>query len=83
MEEFNVTDLPLTSQLKDAETTLEFTRSNLDGTFYQSRAEADVQIRRRHFFSPLSHTLADAVNRDADMVEYTAEEEVRTFKCQY
>ncbi len=80
MEEFHVTELPLTLQVKDAETTLEFARSNTEGTFYQSRAEADVQIRRRHFFSALSHTLANAVNRDADMVEYTAEEEVRTFK---
>ncbi|KAH9885262.1 MFS general substrate transporter [Cubamyces lactineus] len=44
-----------------------------EGTFYQSRtAEA---TKRKHFFSPPDAALADAVNQDADNVEYTEDEE--------
>ena len=45
-----------------------------EGTFYQSRAAGAT--KRRHFFSPPDAALADAVNQDADNVEYTEEEEV-------
>ncbi|KAI0664161.1 MFS general substrate transporter [Cubamyces menziesii] len=44
-----------------------------EGTFYQSRAAGAT--KRRHFFSPPDAALADAVNQDADNVEYTEEEE--------
>lgn len=52
---------------------------NKQGTFYQSTA--DAAIKRKHFFSPLDHSLADAVNKDAADVEYTAEEEVSSMTC--
>ncbi|KAH9848661.1 major facilitator superfamily domain-containing protein [Lenzites betulinus] len=44
-----------------------------DGTFYQSQVTGKAE--RKHFFSPPDATLADAVNRDADSVEFTEEEE--------
>ena len=47
------------------------------GTFHQTQVQATgIGKTRKHFFSPLSSTLADAVNRDAEAVEYTLEEEV-------
>lgn len=45
-----------------------------DGTYHQSQV-GDKPVRR-HFFSPPDGALADAVNRDADEVEFTEEEEV-------
>ncbi|KAI0705499.1 MFS general substrate transporter [Earliella scabrosa] len=44
-----------------------------DGTYHQSRV-GDKPVRR-HFFSPPDGTLAEAVNQDADCVEFTEEEE--------
>ncbi|KAI9056451.1 MFS general substrate transporter [Trametes sanguinea] len=44
-----------------------------EGTFHQARVAG--QVRRKHFFSPPDAALAEAVNRDADNVEYTEEEE--------
>ncbi|KAI0822431.1 major facilitator superfamily domain-containing protein [Trametes gibbosa] len=44
-----------------------------EGSFYQSQVIGKAE--RRHFFSPPDATLADAVNRDADNVEFTEEEE--------
>ena len=52
------------------------TRTNTAGIFYQREAQANGIKERKHFFSPLSSTLAEALNRDAETVEYTAEEEV-------
>ncbi|KJA17831.1 hypothetical protein HYPSUDRAFT_146000 [Hypholoma sublateritium FD-334 SS-4] len=48
--------------------------SNSEGTANQ--ALQGPKPKRKHFFSPLDHTYADAVHRDAQMVEYTAEEEL-------
>ena len=51
-----------------------------DGTYHQSRV-GDKPVRR-HFFSPPDGTLAEAVNQDADCVEFTEEEEVGSrFYC--
>ena len=51
--------------------------ANPEGIFYQLQAEQQQAARRRkHFFSPPPPILADAVNKDADSVEYTPEEEV-------
>jgi hypothetical protein len=47
--------------------------SNKEGTSYQSQLGA--KAKRAHFFSPLDPAYADAVHRDAETVEYTAEEE--------
>ncbi|KAI0672413.1 MFS general substrate transporter [Trametes maxima] len=44
-----------------------------EGTFHQ--AQVSGQAERKHFFSPPDSALADAVNRDADNVEFTEEEE--------
>lgn len=45
-----------------------------EGTFHQARVSGRPE--RKHFFSPPDASLADAVNRDADNVEFTDEEEV-------
>ena len=51
--------------------------ANPEGIFYQLQAEQQQAAhRRKHFFSPPPPILADAVNKDADSVEYTPEEEV-------
>ncbi|KDR77295.1 hypothetical protein GALMADRAFT_66247 [Galerina marginata CBS 339.88] len=47
--------------------------TNKEGILYQS--ELGPKAHRKHFFSPLDSSYADAVNRDAEAVEYTAEEE--------
>ncbi|KAF8902600.1 MFS general substrate transporter [Gymnopilus junonius] len=47
--------------------------TNKDGTFHQS--ELGPKPKRKYFFSPLDPAYADAVHRDAESVEYTAEEE--------
>ena len=48
--------------------------TNKDGTLHQS--ELGPKPKRKHFFSPLDPAYADAVHRDAESVEYSAEEEV-------
>lgn len=51
--------------------------ANPDGTFYQTQAALEPSARKRkHFFSPPPPQLAEAVNKDAETVEYTPEEEV-------
>ncbi|CAA7268788.1 unnamed protein product [Cyclocybe aegerita] len=47
--------------------------TNKDGTLHQ--AELGPKPQREHFFSPLDSRYAEAVHRDAEMVEYTPEEE--------
>lgn len=49
-------------------------QGNEDGTLHQSGL--GPKPHRRHFFSPLDPTYAEAVNRDAEDVKYTPEEEV-------
>lgn len=46
---------------------------NNDGTFYQS--QLGQRAKRKHFFSPLDPTFAEAVHKDAETVNFTAEEE--------
>ena len=50
-----------------------------DGTFHQSQVSGQPAAVRRHFFSPPDGALADAVNRDADNVDFTLAEEVCTY----
>lgn len=45
-----------------------------EGTFHQAQVAGIA--KRKHFFSPPDASLAEAVNRDADNVEFTEEEEV-------
>ena len=45
-----------------------------EGTFYQSKVVGKAV--RKHFFSPPDAALAEAVNLDADHVEFTEAEEV-------
>ncbi|CDO68592.1 hypothetical protein BN946_scf184996.g23 [Trametes cinnabarina] len=45
----------------------------VEGTFHQAKVAG--KVRRKHFFSPPDAALAEAVNKDADNVEYTEEEE--------
>ncbi|KAI0357778.1 MFS general substrate transporter [Trametes cingulata] len=44
-----------------------------EGTFHQSQVAGRAE--RKHFFSPPDAALAEAVNKDADNVEFTEEEE--------
>ncbi|KAJ3829483.1 MFS general substrate transporter [Lentinula raphanica] len=46
-----------------------------EGTARQS--ELGPKLKRAHFFSPLDPAVAEAVNRDAETVEYTADEEYK------
>ncbi|KAE9410087.1 MFS general substrate transporter [Gymnopus androsaceus JB14] len=46
-----------------------------DGTAHQD--ELGSRLKRAHFFSPLDPACAQAVNLDAEMVQYTAEEEYK------
>ncbi len=48
---------------------------NREGTAHQSAL--GPKPKRKHFFSPLDSTYADAVNLDAESVEFTPEEDVR------
>lgn len=50
--------------------------SNREGTTYQ--AQLAVRAHRAHFFSPLDPAYSEAVHRDAESVEFTADEEVQT-----
>lgn len=45
-----------------------------EGTSYQEALGTKAQ--RKHFFSPLDSSRAEAVHRDAETVQYTPEEEV-------
>jgi len=45
------------------------------GTLHQNAIGHKAQ--RRHFFSPLDPESAEAVHKDAEVVQYTPEEEVR------
>jgi hypothetical protein len=45
-----------------------------EGTHHQLALGS--QAKRKHFFSPLDPTYAEAVHKDAEAVEYTPEEEV-------
>lgn len=46
-----------------------------EGTFHQMQAEADPTRTWKQFFSPLPRIAADAVNKDAETVEFTPDEE--------
>ncbi|KAJ3760004.1 MFS general substrate transporter [Lentinula raphanica] len=46
-----------------------------EGTARQN--ELGPKLKRTHFFSPLDPAVAEAVNRDAETVEYTADEEYK------
>lgn len=45
-----------------------------EGTYHQ--AQFDFKVKRKHFFSPLDASYAEAVHRDAERVQFTPEEEV-------
>jgi hypothetical protein len=45
-----------------------------NGTLYQN--VIGTKAPRKHFFSPLDPTLADAVHQDAETVQYSPEDEV-------
>jgi len=47
------------------------------GTLHQNAIGHEA--RRRFFFSPLDPVLAEAVHKDAEVVQYTPEEEVRSY----
>ncbi|OJT07696.1 hypothetical protein TRAPUB_1437 [Trametes pubescens] len=47
-----------------------------EGTFHQAQVAGIAE--RKHFFSPPDASLAEAVNRDADNVEFTEDEEVNS-----
>lgn len=47
-----------------------------EGTYHQS--QLDDKAVRKHFFSPLDPSYSEAVNRDAETVRFTSEEEVRS-----
>lgn len=48
---------------------------NTEGTFHQG--QMGPKPKRKHFFSSLDPSYADAVHRDAASVEYSEDEEVR------
>ena len=50
---------------------------NKEGTSHQS--ELGPKAMRNHFFAPLDSAYADAVDKDAEFVEFTADEEVWLF----
>jgi hypothetical protein len=50
-------------------------QSNTEGTFHQMGL--GLRTKRKHFFSPLDPSYANAVHRDAETVEYSEAEEVR------
>jgi hypothetical protein len=50
---------------------------NKEGTSYQSAV--GPKATRKHFFAPLDPAYADAVDKDAEFVEFTANEEVWLF----
>ncbi|KZT28221.1 MFS general substrate transporter [Neolentinus lepideus HHB14362 ss-1] len=48
-------------------------QANSDGTFHQS--QLGTKAKRKHFFSPLDPSYAEAVHKDAESVDFTQEEE--------
>ena len=50
---------------------------NKEGTSHQS--ELGPEAKQKHFFAPLDPAYADAVNKDAEYVAFTADEEVWSF----
>lgn len=52
-------------------------QQEIEGTLHQK--ELGPKAQRKHFFSPLDPAWAEAVHRDAELVQYTPEEEVRQF----
>lgn len=75
MIEISAIDLPSPEAVAEAKDTEDcrVEEANADGTHYQS--QLGEKLRRRNFFSPLDTTVADAVHKDAEFVEYTEEEE--------
>jgi len=61
--------------IEEAEKVLD--HPNKEGTSHQS--ELGPKAKRKHFFAPLDPAYADAVNKDAEFVEFTADEEVWLF----
>ncbi|THH18893.1 hypothetical protein EW146_g2180 [Bondarzewia mesenterica] len=57
----------------DAEVS-EGAKPNVEGTLYQS--QLGEKSTRKHFFSPLDSTVAEAVHKDAEGVQYTEKEEL-------
>jgi hypothetical protein len=60
----------------DVERNSDVSHANKDGDYHQS--QLGPKPSRKHFFSPLDPAYADAVNRDAETVEFTEAEEVRS-----
>ena len=58
--------------IEEAEKVLDY--PNKEGTSHQS--ELGPKAKRKHFFAPLDPAYADAVNKDAEFVEFTEDEEV-------
>ncbi|KAJ7805754.1 MFS general substrate transporter [Mycena olivaceomarginata] len=58
---------------KDLERESDVSHANKEGEYYQS--QLGPKASRKHFFSPLDPAYADAVNRDAETVEFTEAEE--------
>ncbi|KAJ7326311.1 MFS general substrate transporter [Mycena albidolilacea] len=58
---------------KDLERESDVSHANKEGEYHQS--QLGPKASRKHFFSPLDPAYADAVNRDAETVEFTAAEE--------
>ncbi|KAJ7859580.1 MFS general substrate transporter [Mycena leptocephala] len=57
----------------DVERNSDVSHANKDGDYHQS--QLGPKPSRKHFFSPLDPAYADAVNRDAETVEFTEAEE--------
>ena len=63
--------------IEEAEKVLD--HPNKEGTSHQS--ELGPKAKRKHFFAPLDPAYADAVNKDAEFVEFTVDEEVWFSSC--
>ena len=61
--------------IEEAEKALD--HPNKEGTSHQ--LELGPKAKRKHFFAPLDPAYADAVNKDAEFIEFTADEEVCLF----
>lgn len=59
---------------KEIQSHVERNQENVDGTMHQNAL--GPKPARKHFFSPLDSTYADAVHRDAETVDFTPEEDV-------
>ncbi|KAJ7177895.1 MFS general substrate transporter [Mycena filopes] len=60
-------------ETKDIERESDVSHANKDGEYHQS--QLGPKPTRKHFFSPLDPSYADAVNRDAEAVEFTEADE--------